>query len=51
MILELEKDLNTGYPVSVDGNSKYFIFLITPTASVYSDIDETLSAEDQSFIC
>ncbi len=41
--------LNTGYPVSIDGNSKYFVFLITPTASVYSDIDETLSAERSKF--
>jgi signal transduction histidine kinase len=41
--------LNTGYPVSVDGNSKYFGFLITPTASVYSDIDETLSTERSKF--
>jgi signal transduction histidine kinase len=41
--------LNTGYPVSVDGNSKYFVFLITPTASVYSDINETLSAERSKF--
>ncbi len=41
--------LNTGYPVSVDGKSKYFVFLITPTASVYSDIDETLSAERSKF--
>jgi signal transduction histidine kinase len=41
--------LNTGYPVSVDGKSKYFIFVITPTASVYSDINKTLSAERSKF--
>ncbi|CAN5518886.1 hybrid sensor histidine kinase/response regulator [soil metagenome] len=41
--------LNTGYPVSVDGKSKYFVFIITPTASVYSDIDGTLSAERSKF--
>ncbi|MBA2268867.1 MAG: HAMP domain-containing histidine kinase, partial [Nitrosopumilus sp.] len=41
--------LNTGYSVSVDGKSKYFVFIITPTASVYSDIDETLSAERSKF--
>ncbi len=42
--------LNTGYPVSVDGTSKYFVFIIAPTASVYSDIDGTLSAERSKFI-
>ena len=41
--------LNTGYPVSVDGKSIYFVFIITPTASVYSDINETLSAERSKF--
>ncbi len=41
--------LNTGYPVTVDGKSKYFIFVITPTASVYSDINKTLSAERSKF--
>jgi len=41
--------LNTGHPVSVDGKSKYFVFLITPTASVYSDIDKTLLAERSKF--
>jgi signal transduction histidine kinase len=41
--------LNTGYPVSVDGKPKYFIFVITPTASVYSDINKTLSAERSKF--
>ncbi|CAN5849160.1 hypothetical protein BH23THE1_BH23THE1_15360 [soil metagenome] len=41
--------LNTGYPVSVDNKSIYFVFIITPTASVYSDINETLSAERSKF--
>jgi signal transduction histidine kinase len=41
--------LNTGYPVSVDGKPKYFVFVITPTASVYSDINKTLSAERSKF--
>ena len=41
--------LNTGYPVYVDGKSKYFIFQITPTASVYSDIGETLFEERSKF--
>ena len=42
--------LNTGYPVSVNGLSTYFVFIITPTALVYSDIDETLSAERSKFL-
>jgi signal transduction histidine kinase len=41
--------LNTGNPVSVDGKPKFFIFVITPTASVYSDINKTLSAERSKF--
>jgi signal transduction histidine kinase len=41
--------LNTGYPVSVDGKPQYFVFVITPTASVYSDINKTLSAERSKF--
>jgi len=41
--------LNTGYPVTVDGKPKYFVFVITPTASVYSDINKTLSAERSKF--
>ncbi|TVP40878.1 sensor histidine kinase [Candidatus Nitrosocosmicus arcticus] len=41
--------LNTGYPVSVDKKSIYFVFIITPTASVYSDINETLFAERSKF--
>lgn len=42
--------LNTGYPVSVDGKSIYFVFIITPTSLVYLDIDETLSAERSKFL-
>ncbi|MDQ4073814.1 MAG: HAMP domain-containing histidine kinase, partial [Thermoproteota archaeon] len=42
--------LNTGYPVIVDGNSKYFVFIITPTELVYSNIDKTLSAERSKFL-
>ncbi len=42
--------LNTGYPVSVNDVTRYFVFIITPTASVYQDINETLSEERSSFI-
>jgi signal transduction histidine kinase len=41
--------LNTGYPVSVDEKPRYFIFIITPTASVYNDINETLYEERSKF--
>lgn len=41
--------LNTGYPVSIGGEPRYFVFIITPTASVYQDINETLSDERTKF--
>ncbi|WP_148687629.1 sensor histidine kinase [Candidatus Nitrosocosmicus hydrocola] len=41
--------LNTGYPVSIDAEPRYFVFIITPTASVYQDINETLSNERTKF--
>jgi signal transduction histidine kinase len=41
--------LNTGYPVSIDKKPIYFVFIITPTASVYNDINETLSEERSKF--
>ena len=41
--------LNTGYPVSVNDKPRYFVFIITPTASVYNDINETLSEERSKF--
>ena len=41
--------LNTGYPVTVDEKPRYFAFIITPTASVYSDIIETLTEERSKF--
>lgn len=42
--------LNTGYPISVSEITRYFIFVITPTASVYKDIDETLSDARINFV-
>ena len=41
--------LNTGYPVSIGEEPKYFVFIITPTISVYQDINETLSNERTKF--
>lgn len=41
--------LNTGYPVSIDSEPRYFVFIITPTASVYQHINETLSEERTKF--
>jgi signal transduction histidine kinase len=41
--------LNTGYPVLIGEEPKYFVFIITPTVSVYQDINETLSDERTKF--
>jgi signal transduction histidine kinase len=37
--------LNTGYPISVDGKLLYFIFVITPTSTIYSQIDNVVLTE------
>jgi len=38
--------LNTGYPIFVQGQSpSYFIFIVTPTASIYSNLNDVLFAE------
>jgi signal transduction histidine kinase len=34
--------LNTGYPVFLSGKPTYFVFIITPTATIYSHVDEAL---------
>ena len=41
--------LNTGYPVVVDKVPRYYVFIITPTATVYSDINKTLEGERTKF--
>jgi signal transduction histidine kinase len=37
--------LNTGYPVIIDGQPVYFIFVITPTDTIYSQIEGILSRQ------
>jgi signal transduction histidine kinase len=37
--------LNTGYPVFVQGRPNYFVFVITPTASIYSHINNVIFTE------
>jgi hypothetical protein len=34
--------LNTGYPIFLSGKPTYFVFVITPTATIYSHVDEVL---------
>jgi hypothetical protein len=38
--------LNTGYPIFVEGGKPvYFVFVITPTATIYSQIDDVIFTE------
>jgi len=37
--------LNTGYPIFLQEKPKYFIFVITPTTQIYSQIDNILHTE------
>ncbi len=37
--------LNTGYPVFINGQSAYFIFVVTPTDTIYSQIEAILSRQ------
>ena len=37
--------LNTGYPIFLSGKPTYFVFVITPTAAIYSHIDQVLFAQ------
>lgn len=37
--------LNTGYPVYIDGAPKYAVFVVTPTSSVYSTVDNIIEKE------
>lgn len=42
--------LNTGYPIFLNDVTRYFIFIITPTDSIYSHIDKVLGTERLKFI-
>src|ERR687894_436787 len=37
--------LNTGYPVTINGQPVYFIFIVTPTDMIYSQIEGILSRQ------
>jgi signal transduction histidine kinase len=37
--------LNTGYTMFLQGESRYFVFIITPTSMIYSHINEVLFTE------
>ena len=34
--------INTGYPIVIGGEPVYFVFLVTPTSSIYSSINDAL---------
>jgi signal transduction histidine kinase len=37
--------LNTGFPILLDGQPTYFVFIITPMSVIYSQMDKTMSTE------
>jgi signal transduction histidine kinase len=37
--------LNTGFPIFVEGKPIYFVFVITPTSVIYSQINKVISTE------
>lgn len=40
-----EERLNTGYPVYIDGVPKYAVFVVTPTSSIYSTVNNIIEKE------
>lgn len=40
-----QERFNTGYPIQLDRNSSYYLFVITPTSVIYSKINEVISTE------
>jgi signal transduction histidine kinase len=37
--------LNTGFPILLDGQPTYFVFIITPMSVIYSQMDKAMSTE------
>jgi signal transduction histidine kinase len=37
--------LNTGYPIFISGKPTYFVFVITPTGTIYSQVDRVLFSQ------
>jgi signal transduction histidine kinase len=42
--------LNTGYPVFVNGQPAYFIFVVTPTDTIYSQIEAILNRQQTDLL-
>jgi signal transduction histidine kinase len=42
--------LNTGYPIIISGQPVYFIFVITPTETIYSQIENILGREQTELL-
>jgi signal transduction histidine kinase len=40
-----DERLNTGFPIFVEGKPTYFVFVITPTSVIYSQINKVISTE------
>jgi hypothetical protein len=40
-----DQRLNTGYPIFLQGKPTYSIFIITPTSSIYSQINNVITTE------
>lgn len=41
----LGERLNTGYPISIEGNDEFFLFVITPTNAIYGEVGELVFAD------
>ena len=44
-VFKNQERFNTGYPIKLDGNSVYYLFVITPTSVIYSKINDVISTE------
>ena len=37
--------LNTGYPIFLSGKPSYFVFVVKPTSTIYSNVDQVLLSQ------
>ena len=44
-VFKNQERFTTGYPIKLDGNSVYYLFVITPTSVIYSKINDVISTE------
>jgi hypothetical protein len=42
--------LNTGFPIFVEGKPTYFVFVITPTSVIYSQINKVILKDWKCFL-